>query len=40
LSTSSVYCASQNSNGYCLAHLKIAPPIPFFENDIYASFAR
>ncbi len=30
-STSSVYCASQNSNGYCLAHLKIAPRFHFLK---------
>jgi hypothetical protein len=39
-STSPVHCASQNSNGYCLAHPKIAPRFLFFENDIYASFAQ
>jgi hypothetical protein len=39
LSTSPVHCASQNSNEYCLAHLKRAP-VPIFENDIYASFAQ
>jgi hypothetical protein len=31
LSTSSVHCASQNSNGYCLAHLKIAPQFHFLK---------
>jgi hypothetical protein len=30
-STSSVYCASQNSNGFCLAHLKIAPRFHFLK---------
>jgi hypothetical protein len=30
-STSLVYCASQNSNGYCLAHLKIAPRFHFLK---------
>jgi hypothetical protein len=30
-STLLVYCASQNSNGYCLAHLKIAPPFHFLK---------
>jgi hypothetical protein len=29
--SSSVYCASQNSNGYCLAHLKIAPRFHFLK---------
>jgi hypothetical protein len=24
-----VHCASKNSNGYCLAHLKIAPRFHF-----------
>jgi hypothetical protein len=30
-STLSVHCASQNSNGYCLAHLKIAPRFHFLK---------
>jgi hypothetical protein len=30
-STSLVYCASQNSNGYCLTHLKIAPRFHFLK---------
>jgi hypothetical protein len=29
LSTSLVHCASQNSNGYCLAHKKRAPDSSF-----------
>jgi hypothetical protein len=30
-STSPVHCSSQNSNGYCLAHLKIAPQFYFLK---------
>jgi hypothetical protein len=30
-SISLVHCASQNSNGYCLAHLKIAPRFHFLK---------
>jgi hypothetical protein len=30
-STSSVHCASQHFNGYCLAHLKIAPRFHFLK---------
>jgi hypothetical protein len=30
-STSLVHCASQNSNGYCLAHLKLAPRFHFLK---------
>jgi hypothetical protein len=26
-----VHCDSQNSNGYCLAHLKIAPRFHFLK---------
>jgi hypothetical protein len=29
-STSPVHCASENSNGYCLAHLKMPPPDSIF----------
>jgi hypothetical protein len=31
LSTSSVHCASQNSNGYCLVHPKLAPQFHFLK---------
>jgi hypothetical protein len=30
-STSSVHCDSQNSNGYCFAHKKIAPQFHFLK---------
>jgi hypothetical protein len=31
LCTSSVHCASQNYNGYCLAHLKMPPRFHFLK---------
>jgi hypothetical protein len=30
-STSAVHCNNQNSDGYCLAHLKIAPQFHFLK---------